>query len=62
MSHLLYYLYMKIKYCASRGGKLAQHANSVPKISFLKCKACGACARNCPEKAIVMGPKYNLCF
>jgi len=46
--------------CASRGGKLAQHANSVPKISFLKCKACGACARNCPEKAIVMEPKAKI--
>jgi Uncharacterized Fe-S center protein len=46
--------------CASRGGKLAQHANSVPKISFFKCKACGACAKNCPEQAIVMESKAKI--
>jgi uncharacterized Fe-S center protein len=46
--------------CASRGGKLAQHANSIPKISYLKCKACGACVRNCPENAIVLEGKAKI--
>lgn len=46
--------------CASRGGKLAQHANSIPKISRFKCKGCGACAKNCPEKAIIMTPKAKI--
>lgn len=46
--------------CASRGGKLAQHANSIPKISYFKCKGCGSCAKNCPEKAIVMTPKAKI--
>lgn len=46
--------------CASRGGKLAQHANSVPKISYFKCKGCGACAKNCPEKAIIMGSRAKI--
>lgn len=46
--------------CASRGGKLAQHANSIPKISYFKCKGCGACAKNCPEKAITMAPKAKI--
>ncbi len=46
--------------CASRGGKLAQHANSIPKISYFKCKGCGSCAKNCPEKAIVMGSKAKI--
>lgn len=43
--------------CASRGGKLAQHANSIPKISKRKCKACGVCAKKCPVKAINMQGK-----
>lgn len=46
--------------CASRGGKLDQHANSIPKISYLKCKACKACAIKCPENAIVMGSKAKI--
>ena len=46
--------------CASRGGKLAQHANSIPKISSFKCKACGSCVRNCPENAIVMDSKAKI--
>jgi hypothetical protein len=46
--------------CASRGGKLAQHANSIPKISSFKCKACSACAKKCPENAITVGKKAKI--
>ncbi|MFA9397295.1 MAG: DUF362 domain-containing protein [Clostridiaceae bacterium] len=46
--------------CASRGGKLAQHANSIPKISTLKCKACSACAKICPENAITVDKKAKI--
>jgi len=46
--------------CASRGGKLAQHANSIPKISSLKCKACNACAQKCPENAITVNRKAKI--
>lgn len=46
--------------CASRGGKLAQHANSIPKISLLKCKACSACAKKCPETAITVNRKAKI--
>ncbi len=38
--------------CAARGGKLSQHANSIPKISRLQCRGCGVCAGKCPESAI----------
>ncbi len=43
--------------CASRGGKLAQHANAIPKIKSRKCTACGACAKHCPANAITLDPK-----
>lgn len=43
--------------CASRGGKLAQHANTVPKITPRKCDACGECAEKCPAGAITLQPK-----
>ncbi|WP_275297761.1 DUF362 domain-containing protein [Clostridium sp. YIM B02551] len=46
--------------CAARGGKLAQHANSIPKISALKCKACSACAKRCPENAITLNKKAKI--
>lgn len=46
--------------CASRGGKLAQHANSIPKISSFKCKTCNACARKCPENAIIVDKKARI--
>ncbi len=46
--------------CASRGGKLAQHANSIPKISYLKCKSCNACATRCPENAIIVDKKAKI--
>lgn len=45
---------------ASRGGKLDQHANSIPKISSLKCKSCKACVAKCPETAIIMGSKAKI--
>jgi len=40
--------------CASKGGKLAQHSSSIPKISSRKCKACKACSAKCPESAIII--------
>jgi len=43
--------------CASRGGKLAQHANAIPRINKRQCKACGICAEKCPVKAINMQGK-----
>ena len=46
--------------CASRGGKLAQHANSIPKISSFKCKACNACVKTCPENAITVDKKAKI--
>lgn len=46
--------------CAARGGKLDQHANSLPKVSSLKCKACNACVTHCPENAIIMNKKAKI--
>lgn len=46
--------------CASRGGKLAQHSNSIPKVNAIKCKACKVCARHCPEDAIRFGKKAKI--
>jgi len=46
--------------CASRGGKLDQHANSIPKVSYLKCKSCNLCIKSCPENAIVMKKKAKI--
>ncbi|WP_026478499.1 DUF362 domain-containing protein [Alkaliphilus transvaalensis] len=46
--------------CASKGGKLDQHANSIPKVSYFKCKACNVCVKNCPENAIVLGKKAKI--
>jgi uncharacterized Fe-S center protein len=43
--------------CASRGGKLAQHANAAPKTKHRKCTACGACVKHCPADAITLDPK-----
>lgn len=39
---------------ASRGGKMHQHAMSVPRIDENKCISCGACVRKCPVDAIYM--------
>ena len=46
--------------CASRGGKLAQHSNSVPKVNFFKCKGCSACAKKCPQNAITVSKKAKI--
>ncbi len=46
--------------CAARGGKLAQHANSVPEISFLKCRGCRVCGSRCPAKAITVNKKAKI--
>jgi len=46
--------------CSSKGGKLAQHANSIPKISRFKCKSCKACAHKCPENAIIIKKKARI--
>ena len=43
--------------CASRGGKLAQHSNAVPKIKARRCEACGDCLETCPANAIILHPK-----
>jgi uncharacterized Fe-S center protein len=40
--------------CATRGGKLDQHANSIPKVICFKCKSCKVCSVICAEKAINM--------
>lgn len=45
---------------ASKGGKLAQHANSIPKISSRKCQACKACSMKCPENAIIVDKKAKI--
>lgn len=45
---------------ASKGGKLAQHANSIPKINSFKCKACKVCAMKCPENAIIVDKKAKI--
>lgn len=39
---------------ASRGGKMAQHATSIPKIDLKKCVACLICEDNCPVDAITV--------
>lgn len=46
--------------CASKGGKLAQHANSIPKINSFKCKACKACANKCPQEAIIVHKRAKI--
>ena len=38
--------------CASRKGKLSQHAVAQPVIKTKKCKGCGLCLRWCPRGAI----------
>lgn len=40
--------------CAARAGKLAQHSDILPEIIPEKCTACGACAKWCPEHAILI--------
>jgi len=40
--------------CASRKGKMRQHASMNPSIKKSKCVGCGECYRHCPEGAISM--------
>lgn len=39
--------------CASRAGKLEQHAEANPRISAKQCKNCGICLDYCPAGAII---------
>jgi len=39
--------------CASRAGKLEQHAEVNPRISAKYCKNCGICLEYCPAEAII---------
>lgn len=41
--------------CATRGGKLEQHANTIPIINPLQCKKCKKCTQHCPSDAISIG-------
>ncbi|KYC47280.1 MAG: hydrogenase subunit EhaP [Candidatus Methanofastidiosum methylothiophilum] len=41
--------------CAARGGKLEQHANTVPILNFIQCKKCKKCTKKCPADAIKIG-------
>ncbi|MGD0552738.1 MAG: DUF362 domain-containing protein [Sedimentisphaerales bacterium] len=38
--------------CASRKGKMRQHAAFKPSVDMSKCVGCGECYRHCPEAAI----------
>jgi len=40
--------------CASRKGKMRQHAALKPSIKTSKCTGCGECERHCPEGAITI--------
>jgi uncharacterized protein len=40
--------------CASRKGKMRQHAAFKPSVDTAKCAGCGECYRHCPEAAINM--------
>ena len=46
--------------CASRGGKLAQHSNTKPKIKVKKCELCEDCLPTCPAGAIILKPKQPM--
>jgi uncharacterized Fe-S center protein len=40
--------------CASRKGKMAQHADVAPKVKAKNCVGCGECVAHCPAKAIAL--------
>ena len=46
--------------CASRGGKLAQHSNTVPFVKGKDCIACGICVEKCPVEAIIIDETANI--
>jgi len=53
--------------CASRGGKLAQHAKVIrPRIKNRACDKCGLCEKRCAVNAITIGEKsyidYEKCI
>jgi uncharacterized Fe-S center protein len=43
--------------CASRKGKMAQHADLSPKVKRKKCIGCGECVEHCAQTAISMKEK-----
>lgn len=43
--------------CSSRGGKLDQHAKSIPLLDSSLCKQCRICVNQCPADAITIGLK-----
>jgi uncharacterized Fe-S center protein len=40
--------------CASRKGKMAQHADVAPRVEIEDCVGCGECVEHCPVKAIAL--------
>lgn len=43
--------------CASRRGKMAQHATLSPKVKVKRCIGCGDCAERCAHSAITLADK-----
>ena len=41
--------------CAARGGKLEQHANTIPIINPIECNKCNRCKKHCPVDALNIG-------
>ena len=46
--------------CASRRGKMAQHATMTPKVKAKSCVGCGACAAHCSPGAITVPDKVAI--
>ena len=40
--------------CGSRAGKMAQHNSGKPMVAAVRCRGCGACARECGQNAITI--------
>lgn len=45
---------------SSRAGKLAQHSVESPSVNAEKCRACGICAKWCPEGAITVESDFAM--
>ena len=43
--------------CGSRAGKMAQHNSGKPMVFAVKCRGCGACAKECAQGAISITDK-----